>query len=463
MKHVVFFKKYILLIFFISMYSEIIYSNYVESTYSAENLRVVNNVAKDYTADSLFLNPALLNKVVVPEVFLTYNILYPNLTDKTEFVHYTAGMVSKLFIGGIGVGVNQFGVRDWYTRNKIVLSYGCDLTEYLMKNLALGAKIEYNYEEYSLDEYMKENPVFLKGNNNSYISASLAVEYFTDKYGKVAAVVENINKPDTGISTTDVLPLVLNLGFSYSIKNLKFLPGVKLELGEKTDWTVTSAFEYKFLMFKNKINFLPSLGVAYGSRELNKIVLGFALNTTQLSFSYGLSVSLQNKLDIGNHQCVSVSYKFIPLPPEEEKVSKSEYDKLVEEKIKLQQELEQIKKFATKVEKPTEEKPTVEQPVPQLTTTEEMLLKKIEELEKRLKEAETKKVEERPKPAVTTPTTPPVSPPKKRYHTVVAGDTLPKLAEKYYGDASQWRKIYEVNRDKIIRGQLIPGSVLEIP
>jgi 5'-nucleotidase/UDP-sugar diphosphatase len=95
------------------------------------------------------------------------------------------------------------------------------------------------------------------------------------------------------------------------------------------------------------------------------------------------------------------------------------------------------------------------------------LLKKLQELEQKLKEVETKKVEEKPKqPSVVSPpttTTPTVTKPVKRYHTVVVGDTLPKLAEKYYGDASQWRKIYEANKDKIIRGQLTPGSVLEIP
>lgn len=30
-------------------------------------------------------------------------------------------------------------------------------------------------------------------------------------------------------------------------------------------------------------------------------------------------------------------------------------------------------------------------------------------------------------------------------HTIKSGDSLPKLAKKYYGDASQWERIYNAN------------------
>jgi 5'-nucleotidase len=34
-------------------------------------------------------------------------------------------------------------------------------------------------------------------------------------------------------------------------------------------------------------------------------------------------------------------------------------------------------------------------------------------------------------------------------HTVVSGDTLLTIAEKYYGDATLWRRIYDANTDVI--------------
>jgi nucleoid-associated protein YgaU len=48
-------------------------------------------------------------------------------------------------------------------------------------------------------------------------------------------------------------------------------------------------------------------------------------------------------------------------------------------------------------------------------------------------------------------------------HKVIYGDTLPSLAEKYYGDKSRWLDIYEANTDKIEKGSLQEGQILIIP
>jgi nucleoid-associated protein YgaU len=51
-----------------------------------------------------------------------------------------------------------------------------------------------------------------------------------------------------------------------------------------------------------------------------------------------------------------------------------------------------------------------------------------------------------------------------RSHTVVKGDSLSKIAKQYYGDAQQWRKIYEANQDQIKNPDLIyPGQTFRIP
>jgi nucleoid-associated protein YgaU len=49
-------------------------------------------------------------------------------------------------------------------------------------------------------------------------------------------------------------------------------------------------------------------------------------------------------------------------------------------------------------------------------------------------------------------------------YTVVAGDSLSKIAKHFYGDANQWQKIFQANGDKIKNPDLIhPGQVLTIP
>lgn len=56
------------------------------------------------------------------------------------------------------------------------------------------------------------------------------------------------------------------------------------------------------------------------------------------------------------------------------------------------------------------------------------------------------------------------TPAAPRTYTVVKGDTLSRIAKQFYGDANQWRRIYEANRDVIKNPDLIkPGQVFKVP
>lgn len=51
-----------------------------------------------------------------------------------------------------------------------------------------------------------------------------------------------------------------------------------------------------------------------------------------------------------------------------------------------------------------------------------------------------------------------------RIYTVVAGDSLSKIAKREYGKASLWTRIFEANKDQIKNPDLIhPGQKLKIP
>jgi nucleoid-associated protein YgaU len=52
----------------------------------------------------------------------------------------------------------------------------------------------------------------------------------------------------------------------------------------------------------------------------------------------------------------------------------------------------------------------------------------------------------------------------QRDYTIQAGDSLSKIAKKYYGNASDWQKIYQANKDKIKDPNMIyPGQKIVIP
>jgi nucleoid-associated protein YgaU len=59
---------------------------------------------------------------------------------------------------------------------------------------------------------------------------------------------------------------------------------------------------------------------------------------------------------------------------------------------------------------------------------------------------------------------PSAEPAADRSYTVKSGDTLSGIAKREYGDAGQWKRIFEANRDRIDNPDLIhPGQELVIP
>jgi LysM repeat protein len=67
-----------------------------------------------------------------------------------------------------------------------------------------------------------------------------------------------------------------------------------------------------------------------------------------------------------------------------------------------------------------------------------------------------------PKPAPAPPPPPPTR--VERIHEVVAGESLSKIALKYYGNGNKYMNIFEANRDILSNPDLIkPGQKLRIP
>lgn len=61
-------------------------------------------------------------------------------------------------------------------------------------------------------------------------------------------------------------------------------------------------------------------------------------------------------------------------------------------------------------------------------------------------------------------TAPPPAASGGQTYTVVPGDSLSKIAKRFYGSAGEWKKIYEANKDVIKNPDLIyPGQTFRIP
>jgi nucleoid-associated protein YgaU len=60
--------------------------------------------------------------------------------------------------------------------------------------------------------------------------------------------------------------------------------------------------------------------------------------------------------------------------------------------------------------------------------------------------------------------TAPAAAPAYTMYTIKSGDSLSKIAKKHYGNANDWRKIYEANRDLIKDpDKIFPGQEIKIP
>jgi nucleoid-associated protein YgaU len=56
------------------------------------------------------------------------------------------------------------------------------------------------------------------------------------------------------------------------------------------------------------------------------------------------------------------------------------------------------------------------------------------------------------------------APEVSREYTIERGDTLSNIAKKFYGNAGDWKKIYEANKNTIKNPDLIyPGEKIIIP
>jgi nucleoid-associated protein YgaU len=64
------------------------------------------------------------------------------------------------------------------------------------------------------------------------------------------------------------------------------------------------------------------------------------------------------------------------------------------------------------------------------------------------------------------PVTPPAppAPPAPRTYTIQKGDTLSAIAKREYGDAREWRAIYDANRSTIEDpDRIFPGQTIQLP
>lgn len=155
--------------------------------------------------------------------------------------------------------------------------------------------------------------------------------------------------------------------------------------------------------------------------------------------------------------------KEVKMPMTTTEESKKEVIVKSSQSVVFPQEKQLVPRVEQKLEKPSVSEKQTESFIPIVETPQKTSVPP--EKEKELKE-DTQQV-----PVVEQ--TKPLEKPKEIYrfeklkfplaHKVSSGETLISIAEKYYNNSRYWTKIYNANKDKIIKGNLKVGETIIIP
>jgi LysM repeat protein len=446
-------KKFLILIFLIFDFSLLLCSYPSEFSF----------VGYPQESSVLFLNPASLGNLESFNLDLSYGLLFKSAIKENFYnaeLSFSYGF-KKFFLG---FGYRELTLVDIYSENLILGNFG---TKFFNDKFFVGLNFKCYIFKYFYDEYYKED-----------ILATNDIKSYNLDFGMMTKIKDNIFlsfsilnliESSLGEQIKYSLPTdyIFAFGYNYNYSTINFeykftkttidrnvFNNAKFKLGIKQELFYTKNLSFNIITALERLE------------EFNNFVLGgelrFLNNSLGLRYywSYPMSFSNLNSF-YGNHY-LSFNISF------------------GKKKRKIVIHQPEVKEEVVVIEKPKEELPKVS-------------LKKIEVSSPSvgipIVEGKTLKVEEEIKistyPAkplekvVYQPKEKPIEKEVKKIkkeeyeeykkynfpiaHKVLEGETLISISKKYYNNEKEWKKIYEANKDKIIKGVPIVGEILIIP
>lgn len=163
-------------------------------------------------AGALIYNVAGLGNIDWIESNLMYSKLYTGLEQVDMDTSY-AGFVYPLSYGDYGtLGVDwaRYCAKDLYSEDLVQIAYGYKLTDML----SVGIGVDYLYHKYVLDKYSKVDPVFANGVDKGNFGVNFGSLYMLNDYITLGFSGRNINRPDVGLKTKDIVPPEYRFGIA---------------------------------------------------------------------------------------------------------------------------------------------------------------------------------------------------------------------------------------------------------
>jgi len=409
-------------------------------------------------ANVMFLNPAnvgMLNKFVLTAGcgMLLKNVADNNLSNSIVSLVYSG---ERLFLG---TGIQSIILEDIYSQDCYLLNFG---TKIFKNKLLVGANFKIYQFRYTYDEYYVDDELAKQNVQQTYnFDFGVGINIFENV--NFGFSMNNISQSSLGeeIKYTLFQKFVLSLGYIYGLTLVNFDVlyqqrkvsnnmfsdiGYRIFLNQQLVYTKNMSFEVT--VGTQKIGSSTELNLSFQTRLIS--------NKIWIKYIWSYPVSDVSGFT-GNH------YLILSFQPQagvkKRKVVKYEQPEEIEEIVVVKPKKKRIKKVMEEqivvstipAQISYEIKPSTEE----VKITEELTKQTIKEIfipqEEKIVKKEVIYIKE--EPVIKFPVA----------HKVKEGETLMSIAEKYYKNKKLWKKIYEVNRDKIIKGVPIVGEILVIP
>ncbi|MFH1784755.1 MAG: type IX secretion system membrane protein PorP/SprF [bacterium] len=166
-------------------------------------------------ANSPMWNPAGISQIDWHEGSFMYAKLYTGLDNVDMGLNYLSYAQPVSNIGHFGINWANFTTASLYKEDTIAITYARKISDIV----AAGINIKYLSNQYTLDSYAKDDPVFSDAKGKSVVTVDLGVLVKATKKLNAGLSIKNLTQPDIGLKSKDVVPMETKAGVSYKVND----------------------------------------------------------------------------------------------------------------------------------------------------------------------------------------------------------------------------------------------------
>ena len=271
--------------------------------------------------NSIFYNPAGLDRIKWIELSMFTGKLYEGLTDESSPGNGFLGLNVPLGIqGNFGAGWLNFSLPGYYSENTYIVSYARKVEDPLKKGfLSLGVNMKILSSNFETTAYTEQavnlDTGYLKGGadpvfENGYAVSALALDagiLYSPLYNpehNFALVLRNFNQPDMGLLGEDRVARELKFGYAYTARQFN----IAVDLSFERQGTFISAGFEKFLAGGA---YALRGGVKTGSQGYRDFTFGAMYRYNDVfQFDYGFALPLAGITSAYGSHRLSVVMRF---------------------------------------------------------------------------------------------------------------------------------------------------------